>query len=259
MARQVETDNQQLMNIKQAARLLNVSEVSLRRWTSSGKLSCLRVGAKRERRFQRADLMAFLEEQAGGSPGLTPEAPASGATTQISLDGIAIDHGSHLCMIYENDFGRVRWSVPFLDDGLEAGGACALVADGDAQEHILDELGRLRPRLKSDIGAGRLIVSDGASSAIEMYEMAEAFLENSTRAGSQSIRILGDMAWCLSKEMALKELADFELRYNNFLARSFPVVSLCQYDARRFTGQGVLTALKCHEDNFKHPLWRFLN
>ena len=259
MARQVETDTQQLMNIKQAARLLNVSEVSLRRWTSSGKLACLRVGAKRERRFRRNDLMAFLEEQAVDSTCPTPGAPASGATTQISVDGIAIDHGSHLCMIYENDFGRVKWSVPFLGDGLEAGDACALVASAEVQEDVLGELGKLRPDLKSDVGGGRLVVSDGASSAIEMYEMAETFLENATRSGSQSIRILGDMAWCFSRQMELKELADFELRYNNFLARSFPVVSLCQYDARRFSGQGVLTALKCHEDNFKHPLARFLN
>jgi transcriptional repressor of dcmA and dcmR len=37
------------------------SETSLRRWTNVGDLACLKVGRKRERRFRRADLLAFME------------------------------------------------------------------------------------------------------------------------------------------------------------------------------------------------------
>ena len=54
---------QDFLDIKQAARLLQVSETSLRRWTNAGLLACLRIGRKRERRFRRADLVAFMEEQ----------------------------------------------------------------------------------------------------------------------------------------------------------------------------------------------------
>lgn len=57
------SDQEGLLDIKQAGRFLNVSETSLRRWTNSGDLTCLRVGRKRERRFRRADLLAFLEYQ----------------------------------------------------------------------------------------------------------------------------------------------------------------------------------------------------
>ena len=59
--------NSDLLNIKEAAALLKVSEASLRRWTNAGRLACLRLGAKRERRFRRADLMAFLEEREGAA------------------------------------------------------------------------------------------------------------------------------------------------------------------------------------------------
>jgi excisionase family DNA binding protein len=52
-----------LLDIKQAARFLQVSETSLRRWTNAGRLACHRVGRKRERRFRRADLLAFMEYQ----------------------------------------------------------------------------------------------------------------------------------------------------------------------------------------------------
>ena len=53
----------ELWDIKQAARFLQVSETSLRRWTNRGQLACLRVGLRRERRFRRADLLAFMEYQ----------------------------------------------------------------------------------------------------------------------------------------------------------------------------------------------------
>ena len=56
-------DPEQLLDIQQAAQFLHVSETSLRRWTNSGRLACLRVGGKRERRFRRADLVAFMEHQ----------------------------------------------------------------------------------------------------------------------------------------------------------------------------------------------------
>src|SRR6266550_2581325 len=55
-------DPNELLDIAQAAALLNVSETSLRRWTNSGQLPCLRVGRRRERRFRRGDLMAFMEQ-----------------------------------------------------------------------------------------------------------------------------------------------------------------------------------------------------
>ena len=42
------------------AELLGVSVNTVRRWTDAGRLACLRVGMKRERRFRRADLLAFF-------------------------------------------------------------------------------------------------------------------------------------------------------------------------------------------------------
>src|SRR4029077_13908040 len=56
-------DPNELLDIGQAAAFLNVSEASLRRWTNSGRLACLRVGRRRERRFRREDLLGFLEGQ----------------------------------------------------------------------------------------------------------------------------------------------------------------------------------------------------
>lgn len=247
----------ELLNIKQAAQFLNVSEVSLRRWTASGKLACLRVGPKRERRFRREDLQAFLEgKSAASAAGKATLRPSSGG--HVLLEGICIEHGSHLCCLYESDLGRVKLSVPFLNEGLSAGDLCFLVASAGASDQILKALDAVRRNLKSEIAQGNLVLSQGANSGRAMYDyFKNAFVEG-TSSGGRSLRVVGDMAWALDKGLGVAELIDFELRYNQFLAHQFPVVSLCQYDARRFSGVAILDALKCHEDTFNYPLGRFL-
>jgi excisionase family DNA binding protein len=45
-----------LLTIEEAARYLNVSKVSLRRWSNSGRLRCFRVGVRGERRFSKGVL-----------------------------------------------------------------------------------------------------------------------------------------------------------------------------------------------------------
>jgi excisionase family DNA binding protein len=72
-------DQEDLLDIKQAARYLQVSETSLRRWTNSGQLACLRVGRKRERRFRRADLLAFMEYQPARNSTPDPAAQTAGS------------------------------------------------------------------------------------------------------------------------------------------------------------------------------------
>ena len=251
-------NDEQLLNMKQAARMLNVSVVSLRRWTNAGKLACLRVGPKRERRFQRADLLTFLERQAV-SPPLPKAQPGPATVTQIQVEGIAIDHGSHLCALYESDLGRVKLAVPFLAGGLEANDVCCLVAAPDTQKAILQHLSAACTRLGEYIDGRRLHVSEGMPSGRAMYErMEESFIE-ATRSGQCFVRILGDMTWALHQGMGIDELMELEMRYDQFLARRFPVVSLCQYDARKFSGTAILGALKCHQDTFRYPLARFLN
>src|SRR5437870_12814311 len=63
----------ELLDIAQAAVFLHVSQMSLRRWTNPGRLPCFRVGGRRERRFRRADLLAFLGRS--GEPIRAPQGP----------------------------------------------------------------------------------------------------------------------------------------------------------------------------------------
>src|SRR5438093_12327024 len=104
------TQQSELLDIAQAAAFLHVSQMSLRRWTNSGRLPCFRVGGRRERRFRRADLLAFLERS--GEPIRAPKG-------QGLLWGW-----------YTRTAARRRQARTFQADGMVVGGISLLVDAG---------------------------------------------------------------------------------------------------------------------------------
>jgi excisionase family DNA binding protein len=54
------TFNEGLLTLEEAARLLGVSKITLRRWTRAGSLGCVRVGERGDRRFRREDLEDYV-------------------------------------------------------------------------------------------------------------------------------------------------------------------------------------------------------
>jgi len=251
-----------LLTIRQAAEYLSVSEVSLRRWTDSGRMPCLRVGARRERRFRRGDLIAFSEGEApvaaDDAQPLTPSDATDTPKATMDLEGLSIDYSSHLCALYESDNGRTKMAVPFLKDGLRLGDSCFLVARPEVNAQLLGELRRAGALCDRALKTGQLQVWEGFESVEDALRTCAASFIESLREGRKAIRVVGDMAWFFHKGMEFDDLESFEMRYNHKLAHSYPVVSLCLYDARAFSGQHVLSALRCHEDTFNYPLARFL-
>lgn len=249
--------NSEFLNIKEAAALLKVSEASLRRWTNSGKLSCMRLGAKRERRFRRADLISFLEDRETG-PVASQEPAVGKPIAEVRLEGVTIEYGTHICTLYENDRGRLKWSIPFLIDGLRNGDCCFLVATQKTQDEILSHVRQGWDGVDEAVEAGQLILTEGVADGEAMCRFVENKIFLATRAGQRSFRLLGDMTWCLELGMSQDDLFAYERRFNHEIGHRYPMVSVCQYDTRDFSGPAVLNALKCHEDTFKYPLARFL-
>src|SRR2546426_6077007 len=109
------TQQSELLDIAQAAAFLHVSQMSLRRWTNAGRLPCLRVGGRRERRFRRADLLAFLS-----SEGARGQSPAR----------------SHFCGLYTSDLSRAREAAAFLAAELRPRTLSLLVAGPHVQRAV---------------------------------------------------------------------------------------------------------------------------
>jgi transcriptional repressor of dcmA and dcmR len=73
--------------------------------------------------------------------------------------------------------------------------------------------------------------------------------------GVDSFRVVGDM-WGLRLLVSAEQMIELEVGFERLIVPKFPVVALCAYDARKFTGLELLDALKDHEDTFKFPLGR---
>src|SRR2546425_1672817 len=145
------TQQSELLDIAQAAAFLHVSQMSLRRWTNSGRLPCFRVGGRRERRFRRADLLAFLERS--GEPIRAPQGPG------------------HLCGLYTSMAARERWAAAFLAAGLEAGAISFLAAEAAGRPRLFGPLPRgLAPGPAAPPGGGPVPLHDAPPPAAPARE-----------------------------------------------------------------------------------------
>jgi excisionase family DNA binding protein len=250
------TDETDLLDIAEAGRFLNVSETSLRRWTNSGALRCLRVGRRRERRFRRADLLAFTEQQPPRLPRADAE-PTQGSIARPLGDSITLTPGAHLCALYASELGRATLAVRFILDGLQEGSTVFVVGSVRSTNHILRYLRQKRPSVQQDLDAGKVLFSEYQKSPRAQIKDFEVRLNRAAAAGAQSFRVFGDV-WQMRNMGSAERLAEYEALYDQLIARRYPVVSVCAYDARRFSGVGVLEALKVHRDTFRYPLERAL-
>jgi hypothetical protein len=66
---------------------------------------------------------------------------------------------------------------------------------------------------------------------------------------------VGD-TWGLRLLVSSEQMIEMELGFERLIIPQFPVVALCTYDARKFTGVELLDALKDHEDTYKFPVGR---
>jgi len=246
----------ELLDIEQAAEFLNVSATSLRRWTNAGRLACLRVGRRRERRFRRGDLLAFMEDQpAVGQADARPS--SSSHPPHAVIDGIAYHLGAHLCGLCGSELGRIRQLISFLDDGLRPGTVCFYLAPQQAQADALEQFQKSRPSLRADIAAGRLVLGEYIPSLEGQLEYWDKSMRAAMLAGAEKFRIIGDPRGLASTESD-EELFEYEAGYDEVIATHFPLVTLCQYDVREFSGATILKALKLHRDTFGYPADRML-
>jgi len=240
-----------LLNTEEAARFLRVSQASIRRWSDAGLLPARRVGRRRERRFATADLVQFLGQRTGDP---LPSRQA------VTVGGAPIALRTHLAPIYSTDLGGLRLAVPFLADGLRLGQPCFLAATGSvlvryvkalSQEHAIDVDAAKR--------SGRLtIVGWPGATVAEVLANWERLFGKVLAGGPTILRVVGEMACERLMFSSDAEMLAYEEAYE-VMARRYPAVTLCQYDAREFNGEVILRVLKAHPDMFQQHLGGLLN
>lgn len=54
-------DLPELLTIKEAARMINVHPNTLRNWEKEGKIQAIRIGSRRDRRYQKQTIWAMCQ------------------------------------------------------------------------------------------------------------------------------------------------------------------------------------------------------
>jgi hypothetical protein len=215
------------------------------------------VGQKRERRFRRSDLIAFLEDQ----PGLVAQSEKGGNSGgEATIGGVQLAHGSHLCSIYSTDQGRSRQAVAFLADGLSVGTTCFFVGSPPVQRQVLDRLEKGYSSLQTNIVAGNLIVDEYRDTVAAQIDYWETSFLRALSRGARSIRVVGDVSGGpLVADPSSQTLMQYEEDYDRFIARRFPVVTLCQYSTDLLLQSGLRNVFCCHSDTFAYPVERLID
>lgn len=220
---------EKLLTIKEAAGFLNVSEMSLRRWTNSGKLKCYRVGGKNERRFTRKALENFLQPNEKSVP--------------LGISNTSVKDSSHIAHFYKDADESVAVGTGFLASGLSRGESTLLISPEDKSFRIfagLNDLGYPVEKLKDD---GLIVASEGHYNLSEQLEFMIELIANRTY--NKGFRLLGDMLWAVEKGWNLAEINRLETKTNEILSGSNKLF-LCQYDLAHFGAEGALMAFDTH-------------
>lgn len=243
-----------LLNTREAARLLRVSEASVRRWANAGLLPTSRVGPRGARRFTEEDLLSFMAPPEAG-----PSRSPAGWPRAIKVHGMAIGMGSHLASFYANDGGRFRQALPFLLDGLTAHQACLLYAEPRVIQQYAAALRQERVDLDETTRSGAVrILPAHPCTPEEWIAEVEAVVTDISRRHPGPVRFLGEGASGARSVGSTKSLCDME-HLATALAKRFPMVILCPYDVREFDGPSLLEVLKLHYDTFMYEFGFFLS
>ncbi len=246
-----------MLTTREAARFLRASEASLRRWADAGLLPASRVGRRRARRFKEGDLVRFMGPEPAG-----PSRATSGMARAISLESMYISLGSHIGSFFSTDAGRLRLGLPFLRDGIQAGQACVLFALPAERELYVRALQREGVDTTAAERNGLLRMLSVAEitplSPEQFIALLEGLFIDITRQRPGPFRFLGEPLAGLAALQSVNAFLNFEHQCGA-LAKRFPMVILCTYDAREFDGQTIIECLKLHHDTFAYGLGYFLS
>jgi transcriptional repressor of dcmA and dcmR len=225
-----------LLTLEEAAAHLGVSKVSLRRWTNQGVLPCVRLGARRERRFRVEDLDRLLEQ-----PAAVEARPRAGPAGHVALYYRTLDEHWELFRPYLLEHLERGLPVVYIHDDARAGNLRRRLRQEGLDRARLGRAGLLRV-----LPASQAYLRTGAFGAARMIDFMESTILDLRARGHAAGLVTGETNWTMGGAEGVAEFIDYEERLNQLLARYPEVTVVCHYDLRSLSGEVVFRSLPCH-------------
>lgn len=231
---------ERLLNVKEAADFLNVSEMTIRRWTNSGALRCYRVGGKRERRFHAQDLHDCLKHWSA--------LPACGCgMVRLGIGETAVPDGSHFAHLGVSTTEILNVGIAYLLEGLTNQETVMMVTSKPNMETFANGLDAQGVDVGRAKDQGRLHFSQGMDSPQAML----TYISQIAASSQGRFRLFGDMTWVKERGWSLDATRQLEE-----MCKGSPQASgrlfLCQYSLTVFSGQEAMMAAETH----RHTLYK---
>jgi transcriptional repressor of dcmA and dcmR len=229
---------ERLLNIKEAAEFLNVSEMTVRRWTNQGYLNCYRVGKRRARRFRSQELMACLEGRSTAT-----DSPM----VALGINGVAVPDGSHIAHLSGKESESLEIAAAYVLEGLQGGETVCIVAADHKAGRIMNAVQASAADIERFQQNGKLQLSQGLDSPEKHTQYLMALAGHS----DGRLRVFGDMTWTQHKGWATGDLLRLEETFSN-LPQARGSLLLCQYALASFSGKEIMMAMETHS----HSIYR---
>jgi excisionase family DNA binding protein len=248
-----------LLTITEASTFLNVSKATIRRWTDDGRLACLRIGARNERRFLQSDLTKLITR----SESRQPASKEGASETRESLPRLVPwSNSGHQCIVsntIEEEWASLASAIlTALDDGAQV-----LVVE------VLDRRKRLEDLLKAKGLSMRKLLATRVLHCVSIedsyylsgefrWDRAVAFIESTILAakarGFEKVLIIGaDSGQAESKGQSYAdEMKKYELGLDDMLFRHPNASVLCPYTASEISSQLMIQGFLTHSQMCIH-------
>lgn len=227
--------SESLLTIKEAAAFLNVSVMSLRRWTNAGKLRCYRVGRKNERRFRKEDLEAFLQGHRSSLP--------------LGVGSFELEEPAHISHFYRTEKESLETGLGYVKQGLDRGELVLVMSPEPRRQLLLNQLERQGVLVPVLLERGILTACGGMDTPAAQAKLIDEVLARAK--GWNGFRLLGDMTWTQDYGWNLEMLTTLE-QFTNQHRAGRDALFLCQYDVELFSRDTSFMAMQTHDFTLYH-------
>lgn len=235
---------QVLLTVAEAAEYLNVSKGTIRRWTNEGRLSCLRVGARKERRFVESELLKLITGAGDGVDCALPTTETGGKHHCLVCD----DSEHELDSITDAIIGHLekRSQIVFIGQTEKTAWLGTLLANRGADPSALITSGALRL-----FSVEESYLLSGAFSADRAIAFVESKILEAFATGFSSQLFIGDTDWLFAGEPVndqslIEEVWRYEEELNGLLEKYSSVTVICPYALDKIDARTVVNTFLVH-------------